>query len=874
MRPFALLIHPVVLLILQQAVSIWFLVDFFLARDSSTAHNLRAEFGIQKGNLTGFQEVQESANNLQKKLCPGYAVIEPTFDKIILIVIDALGSEFIPTIKNHARPASEQATYSMPFIEQSLQQNKALGYQAKAASPTVTMPRIKALVSGTVPSFADILHNLARDVSDFHDDNILKTAKAHGKKLVFYGDDTWLSLFNRDMFLRVKETFSFFASDYTTVDTNVTERALPEVERDNIDWDYLILHYLGLDHIGHVYGTDEGPLIKEKLIEMDDVIKSIHDKMQAKKDHKTLMVICGDHGMSKEGNHGGDSGPEVNTAMVFLPINRDLRNSQHVDYDDMLQIDLAATLSLLTAMPIPKSSRGVASKGLLENLWFDDKQKVACSLLMNVLQLAKLSDEQSDSTHSTEAVVYMMQKHLTRSKESRQVSDTQEYYQLAREIQSGMMKTMASKSNLVMVMVAVFIVSLLSLANMRKASIRLLMPLMSSGERIVCILSLLVPILIQNSTDLIENEHIFWPLYSIAIFVLLSLAAIQRRVQRVGEISSFRLATFVITFVITATWNNLNLSKADMGWALPVVSLLILSNFSKETSKMRSKGPVFYITGVVTMLLKLEMEVHSNQNGDVTLLAWMQTIVLFWIILLAMINISLSFKAGDTEPTSIIQKMATHWMWFAVLLARPHNFVYLVSNIVMEASVNSIANSLGLSPLTRAIIYLQFASNAFYGQGNSNLFTSIDVRPAFYGQTEYSLMLAVPLVACATFSSQIYWYIKLFQRVQGEIEQDKMSTGFSSNVKIIPETTKHEVKNIIDMRNFLSLSYFMFVCVVLKNHLFIWSVISPKLVYHYTSNTILQLVTIVISNVPQLTREFLMKLMSKLLRDDVLHVID
>lgn len=85
-----------------------------------------------------------------------------------------------------------------------------------------------------------------------------------------YGDDTWLKLFP-DFFERADGTSSFFVSvssssrigieievdfctlqDFTEVDDNVT-RHVPE-EMLNNDWNAMIMHYLGLDHIGHKAG--------------------------------------------------------------------------------------------------------------------------------------------------------------------------------------------------------------------------------------------------------------------------------------------------------------------------------------------------------------------------------------------------------------------------------------------------------------------------------------------------------------------------------------------------------------------------------------------------------------------------------------------
>jgi len=93
-------------------------------------------------------------------------------------------------------------------------------------------------------------------------------AKRDGK-LVMYGDDTWLKLFP-NTFDRSDGTTSFFVSvssaiclmfrssmlsidkDFTEVDNNVTRHVPDELKND--DWNVMIMHYLGMDHIGHKSG--------------------------------------------------------------------------------------------------------------------------------------------------------------------------------------------------------------------------------------------------------------------------------------------------------------------------------------------------------------------------------------------------------------------------------------------------------------------------------------------------------------------------------------------------------------------------------------------------------------------------------------------
>ena len=71
-------------------------------------------------------------------------------------------------------------------------------------------------------------------------------------RIVFYGDDTWLAMFPKTIFeSRSEGVSSFFVSDYTEVDNNVTRHLNRELSKEGLaTWDIMILHYLGLDHVG------------------------------------------------------------------------------------------------------------------------------------------------------------------------------------------------------------------------------------------------------------------------------------------------------------------------------------------------------------------------------------------------------------------------------------------------------------------------------------------------------------------------------------------------------------------------------------------------------------------------------------------------
>lgn len=77
------------------------------------------------------------------------------------------------------------------------------------------MPRIKAITTGSIPSFLDVILNFAEsDTSSTlaTQDTWLAQMKAKGSgKMVMYGDDTWIKLFP-ETFDRTDGTTSFFVS--------------------------------------------------------------------------------------------------------------------------------------------------------------------------------------------------------------------------------------------------------------------------------------------------------------------------------------------------------------------------------------------------------------------------------------------------------------------------------------------------------------------------------------------------------------------------------------------------------------------------------------------------------------------------------------
>ncbi|KAK7082709.1 hypothetical protein SK128_014259 [Halocaridina rubra] len=259
-------------------------------------------------------------------------------DKTVIVIIDALRVD-------HLVRTSQTLMSHM----QDLMKGSAYGYVVRTATPTVTLPRIKSLVTGSIPGFMDVITNFGAD--ELLDDNLIHRWVNAGRRIYFFGDDTWLKMFPKH-FAKSEGVFSFFVSDFTEVDRNVT-RHLPSALSSD-DWDILILHYLGLDHIGHLEGPMSS-LMGPKLIEMDRVLFDIQKGLE-RKGHKYLVLVCGDHGMSDAGGHGGSSHSETTTsALLFSNAFKYIRDTEGREVN---QVDLTSTLSFLTGVGIPEGNVG------------------------------------------------------------------------------------------------------------------------------------------------------------------------------------------------------------------------------------------------------------------------------------------------------------------------------------------------------------------------------------------------------------------------------------------------------------------------------------------------------------------------------------
>jgi len=169
-------------------------------------------------------------------------------------------------------------------------------------------------------------------------------------------------------------------------------------------WDFIIGHFLGVDHVGHRVAPDH-PMMLVKQQQMNEVLKRVVNTL----DQDTLLVVFGDHGMDRKGDHGGDGDLEVSIGLWIYSKGpalsaKDVPTShlphktfpgEPPPHRSVQQIDLVPTLSLLLGLPIPFNNLGTV---IPELFWRDSLESIyAKALDINARQVHAYLDAYRNS---------------------------------------------------------------------------------------------------------------------------------------------------------------------------------------------------------------------------------------------------------------------------------------------------------------------------------------------------------------------------------------------------------------------------------------------------------------------------------------------
>lgn len=325
-----------------------------------------------------------------------------SFDKAVILVIDALRYDFAvpPAPQSSGKDAYQPFHNALTILHEKATQEPqdAVLFPFIADPPTTTLQRLKGLTTGTLPTFIEAGANFAG--SALLEDNLVTQLQNAGKRLVHLGDDTWTKLFPSQFLPNLSRAYnSFLVADLNTVDQGVEEHLIPLINHHQDEWDVIYGHFLGVDHVGHRFGPAH-PEMSKKLKDMDRVIT---DVVVNSIDENTLLVVLGDHGMDKHGNHGGETENEVQATLWMYTQRRYFGHllvhpqelASYLNKSAVYQIDIVPTLSLLLGIPIPFNSLGSPIKEAFLGAAGDNWGQLVRAYMLSFAQIERFHQEYS-----------------------------------------------------------------------------------------------------------------------------------------------------------------------------------------------------------------------------------------------------------------------------------------------------------------------------------------------------------------------------------------------------------------------------------------------------------------------------------------------
>ena len=783
------------------------------------------------------------------------------FERVIFMVVDALRNDFV---------YSESSNFT--FTQSLIRSGAALPFTGHASAPTITMPRVKAITTGSVPSFLDVVLNFAESDTTStlaNQDTWLAQMKAKEQgKLIMYGDDTWLKLFP-DFFARSDGTTSFFVSDFTEVDNNVT-RHIPR-ELSNDDWSVMVMHFLGLDHIGHKTGP-RGPNMPAKQREMDGIVEQIYGSMETSNGHQTsLLVVLGDHGMNDGGNHGGSSAGEVSTALLFISpsfksafegVQCPVANiTDFRYYDEVQQSDIAPTLASLLGFPIPRNNLGVVIPRMLE-LWTKDSDKFEI-LYENSLQMYDIanasfpdafkrgehgiscngqdpSDESRLSCAWKRLELAAVQIQKNRSGYSEAMAAARSFLKLAQEILSGT----ASNYDLPKMRLGIslaFLACMLSLSG----SLSCLQESRFEAAAFSVLTALYAATMFASSY--VEEEHQFWYWILGAWFTILQVRK-SRFLVPTGSAEGAVILLVLTLFGISRRWNQTGQKYAGspdlvsevfskrtwLLWTLVVGTYATvsrsLSNCARSWHRSNAMGILPVAVCVAAFMFKVAFTAADAPElfeGLPWVRLLLEGISHFSLLLLARVAfvgmlLTLACSIYFLVPWDRSRDRASFTLAFHDILS-----LFLVTQTRTASIPIFLIFHLQLLMLQRlqtwsdpslAITSIMAQYSSFFMLGGSNSISSVDLSNAYNGVSGYNVLAVGALTFVGNWAGPIWWAGAMC-RIRSQRQQSPGSASGSGYFALLTLFTG------------VSTLAMMLACMLLREHLFIWTVFSPKYLY-------------------------------------------
>lgn len=194
----------------------------------------------------------------------------------------------------------------------------------------------------------------------------------------------------------------------------------------------------------------------------------------------------------------------------------------------------------------------------------------------------------------------------------------------------------------------------------------------------------------------------------------------------------------------------------------------------------------------------------------------------------------------------------------ASLTHKPHN-IFVVATLLYTCTVvdNACVHltkhfdrpSIGL--LVRCAIHIWIGKQAFFYQGNSNNLASIDLNAGFVGLQSFHFGSVAILLTINTYSGPILSMLMLayhlYDCVDDAVVESRANAPKKSSGNSIPNSLP-----FIAILFGLPFAVYTIWMLVLRDHIFVWTVFSPKLLYEFYTLCIMIVLWVFMYFIPDL----------------------
>jgi len=263
-------------------------------------------------------------------------------EKVILVMIDGL--------------RDDTAAQHMGYMEHLVEQGVARRFTVIAEMPSVSRPLYETIHTGTPPHVHSVTSNQV--VRRSRMPNVFEIAARHGK-VTAAAAYCWISeLYNAAPYDPVEHSEVNEAAlairhgrFYTTDDFPDASLFLQaELLVRRFGPDYLLVHPMGMDHAGHVFGAPSREYDNHAVL-VDDLLAN---RVPGWLERGYCVLVTADHGMNSNHMHGG-SGGDVRRVPLYLV--RTGMTASSEPQPAVSQLCIAPTVLHLLGLPIPGSMR-------------------------------------------------------------------------------------------------------------------------------------------------------------------------------------------------------------------------------------------------------------------------------------------------------------------------------------------------------------------------------------------------------------------------------------------------------------------------------------------------------------------------------------